>query len=435
MIHLANVLVAAGPDLAEAIFARLADNGYKGGVAVSADEVLASAGSERPDVVLVGPGLADTAPLDLLRRLKACPPDEQAPVLFLADSRANEAEGLAAGADDSLQIDAGDDTLLARLRPLVRLATMHAEVYRRAAVAEQFGLAIGTSIPAPTLDGIRLLLAGPDVNDVELMLAELGDVTVCANPFEAEDQLTEHQFDAAILDPRSQAPDYLDLCAHIRNNPRLFNLPVVLLAEEDRPDTAEAHRRGATRVISRPADPVLLRAAVTALVRRQRLRWIIRTLLQSTLGEQTRDTLPAVYSRAFLQRYLDTVLHEAAARNRHLSVLFFYAPNVEGIHDQFGEDASQHLLLQLGQWISGLVRAEDMTARYGINEFCVVLPDTPLAEAQVVMHRISGVLAYTDFAVKEVYQPVKVWVQAGGAEARPDDDVASLVARARRNLG
>jgi len=52
----------------------------------------------------------------------------------------------------------------------------------------------------------------------------------------------------------------------------------------------------------------------------------------------------------------------------------------------------------------------------------------------VVMHRIAGVLAYTDFAVREVYQPVKVWVQVGCTDARNDDTVASLLARGRRNL-
>ncbi len=434
MVHLANVLVAGEPALAKDVRARLEASGYQGAVAASAGEALDLAGSRPPDVVLVGPALPDASGLDLLRQLKDGRAAHKAPILALCETADAEAEALAAGADDTLRLPVLDDALFARLRPLVRLSTMHGEIFRRAGIANDFGLSVATDLPAPTLDGIRLLLAGPDVNDVELMLAELGDVTVCANPFEAEDQLTEHQFDAAILDPHGQVFDYLDLCAHIRNNPRLFNLPVVILSQNGI-DVAEAHRRGASRVLERDSVPVLLRPAVTALVRRQRLRWTIRSLLQGTLADQTRDALPAVYSRAFLQRYLETTLLEAKRRQRHLSVLFFYVPNVEGIHEQFGEEASQHLMLQVGQWISGLVRAEDVTARYGINEFCVVLPDTPLDEAQVVMHRISGVLAYTDFAVKEVYQPVKVWVQSGGDAAREGDDIAALVARARRFLG
>jgi two-component system cell cycle response regulator len=50
------------------------------------------------------------------------------------------------------------------------------------------------------------------------------------------------------------------------------------------------------------------------------------------------------------------------------------------------------------------------------------------------MHRIAGVLAYTDFAVRDVYQPVKVWVQVGCTDAQDGDTVAALLARARRNI-
>ena len=53
----------------------------------------------------------------------------------------------------------------------------------------------------------------------------------------------------------------------------------------------------------------------------------------------------------------------------------------------------------------------------------MVLPDTPLAEAETVIHRIAGVLTYTDFAVREVYQPVKLWVQVGATDAQPGDEV------------
>jgi two-component system cell cycle response regulator len=75
-----------------------------------------------------------------------------------------------------------------------------------------------------------------------------------------------------------------------------------------------------------------------------------------------------------------------------------------------------------------------MTARFEADEFCVVLPDTPKEEADIVMHRISGVLAYTDFAVLGVFQPVKAWVRAGAASLRPDDTMATLIARARATV-
>ena len=101
---------------------------------------------------------------------------------------------------------------------------------------------------------------------------------------------------------------------------------------------------------------------------------------------------------------------------------------------QFGDEAGAHLTRQLAQWITTLVRAEDLTAHYAEHDFCVSLPDTSLQEADIVMNRIAGILSHTDFAVPEVYQPVTVAVEIGMAGLEPEDTVESLIARARESL-
>jgi two-component system cell cycle response regulator len=104
------------------------------------------------------------------------------------------------------------------------------------------------------------------------------------------------------------------------------------------------------------------------------------------------------------------------------------------MRSHFGDEPARLLMRQLGQWVTGLVRAEDPTARFAEAEYCVVLPDTPLAEAEVVMHRIAGILSTTDFAIPDIYQPIRVWVQVGAAAAKPGDDPEQLYARARASL-
>ena len=170
------------------------------------------------------------------------------------------------------------------------------------------------------------------------------------------------------------------------------------------------------------------------MVRRQRLRWSIRTALGETLQEATKDAATGIYTRAFLDAYLADEVAFATSHGRHLSIMFFRVPDIEGVRQRFGDEQAEHLRLQVAQWITGLLRGEDLTARYEENEFCVVLPDTPKDEAEIVMNRIAGVLAYTDFAVVEVYQPVKVWVRVGSADLQPDDSVDELVRRARQNI-
>ena len=119
---------------------------------------------------------------------------------------------------------------------------------------------------------------------------------------------------------------------------------------------------------------------------------------------------------------------------KHLTLAVFRFPAIVTVGEEFGQDAGDHLMRQMAQWITGLVRVEDVTAHEDGYDFYLALPDTPIAEARMVLHRIAGVLAYTDFAVEEVYRPIQVEVLMGFAELEPDDTAETLAERARANV-
>lgn len=433
MIRLANVLIVDdNSSRAEALVLRLGRGGYHAAVACTAADGLRHARLEHPDLVLVvSPAAGD--PISFGGDLKADTDSGDIPVIVLAETVTPElcSCALASGFDDVIATHCDDEELFARMRPLVRLATMHAELRHRAQIAQTFGIAARARVAGPENASPAILLIGDEAAHLRSVLADAGDITLSDNLYEAEGLLTQRNFDAALIAFGTEPEGLLGFCSQVRNNPRLFNLPMVVLSDAE---TADAYRRGATRVLPHPTDPVVLHSVMLTLVRRQQLRWSIRGALNDSLQGTTRDAVTGAYGRAFLDAYLANRLDVAKTQNRHLAVVFFASPNVEGVRRQFGDDAALHLTQQVGQWITGLLRAEDLTAAYGPGEFCVVLPDTPLAEAEVVMHRIAGVLAYTDFAVREVYQPVKVWVQVGCTDSRDDDSMASLLARARCNI-
>lgn len=428
MIRLANVIVVHAESAAvETMTARLSHNGYHAQHAVDHDQVLRLAGQERPDLILVGDGSGAT--------LKADPALADIPMVLLTDAVTAQAaeQAYAAGLDDAVSPAYDDVELFSRLRPLVRLATMHSELRLRAEAARPFGLSIAERLTAR--EGARpcVLVVGTDRDGVAAVLGTSAEVVSSVNLYDAESLLEHRNFDAAVLTAEGDPEAGLAFVSQVRNNPRLFNLPMVVLTDKGTA-AAEIYRRGASRVLVRPMDAGILRAAVLSMVRRQQLRWSIRGALFESLTEATRDPLTGVYGRAFLESYLERRLSGAKQHHRHLAVVLFSVPNVEGVRAHFGDDAAEHLAQQLGQWITGLLRAEDLTAVYGRNQFCVVLPDTPTVEAEVVMHRIAGVLAYTDFAVREVYQPIKVWVQVACTDARTDDTVETLLARVQGKL-
>ncbi len=434
MIRLANVIVAhADTGAAETILARLSHNGYHALHAASRQRVLELAKDEHPDLILVGDVGEDAIGLGADLKQEAMLAD--IPMVLLVEKVTADAAERAydAGLDDTLSMHDDDVELLSRLRPLVRLATMHAELRHRSFAARGFGVTARERASVP--EGTRpcILVVGHDHDGVGAMLGASAEVIHSSNLYDAESLLEHRNFDAAVVTTDGELENYLAFTSQVRNNPRLFNLPMVLVVDKG-VSAAEVYRRGASRVLSRPFDSGMLRASVLSMVRRQQLRWAIRAALFESLKEETHDPLTGAYSRAFLDSYLGERLEIAKTHDRHLAVVFFYIPNIEGVRSHFGDDAAEHLAQQLGQWITGLLRAEDMTSLYAKNQFCVVLPDTPTVEAEVVMHRIAGVLAYTDFAVREVYQPVKVWVQVACTDAKTTDTLETLLARVQAKL-
>lgn len=446
MIHLANILIAdADAAAAQELLRELRAHGYDGRTVPSVEAVLGTVQQEQPDLILVCSHLNGGDAFEMASALRAIPSCVDIPICLLTDRRAADirTRGLAYGLDDVLAPPFDQPKLVSRLRPLVRLSIMQAELRRRAAIAHSFGVEVSPDIPRPTTEtGYSVLLVGPATAGLEAQLSGAA-VALAADPGAAEEALGGGNFDVAILGPGEDRDRYLELCAQIRNNPRLFNLPVLFVGDAGRAVEAAAYRHGASGYLVTPADPREMVSWVLGLVRRQRLRWAIREALGRTLDEPTRDAATNVYRRAFLDRYLPDRVDFAGGHGRHLTIMFFRLPEVDSIARQldgaglglpFGEEQADHLRLQVAQWITSLLRGEDLTVRYDENEFCVVLPDTPKDEAEIVMNRIAGVLAYTDFAVKEVYQPVKVWVRAAAADLQPGDTAASLIERARRDI-
>lgn len=440
MIHLANMLLVLADDAAARDLHRtLQACSYNGPLVSSGAAALDAARMRRPDVVVIGEHPEDMTALELVAALKDDPATRDLPLcLLVRDWRVERlAEFLAAGIDDALPWPVDDAILAQRLRPLVRLSTMRAELALRAASARRLGAPVADTVETEHARPSLLVVGGAsDVGLVRSAVEDAMDIQAVETLTAADSALDDAIFDGMVIAASGSAEPALDACVQIRRNPRLFNLPVVLLTEaEALGDPARAYIMGASQVLGRGARRDEIRWAVGATVRRQQTRWAIRRALGRTHAPAlASELLPDLYGKAFLHAYLEDRLAAADAQEKHLSVIRFSFGGVAPVEDEFGAAAARHLSQQLGQWLLSLTRAEDMPAALGPADFVVVLPDTPLDEAEVVMHRIAGVIGHTDFAVQDVYAVVQVSPRARAAAARPGDSAANLLARAAADV-
>jgi two-component system cell cycle response regulator len=96
-------------------------------------------------------------------------------------------------------------------------------------------------------------------------------------------------------------------------------------------------------------------------------------------------------------RYLRDALHREAKRavryGRPLSVLFVDLDGFKRVNDTHGHLCGSRTLVEAGMLLRACARESDVVARYGGDEFVIVLPDTPSAGAMVVARRMRDRLA------------------------------------------
>ena len=241
-------------------------------------------------------------------------------------------------------------------------------------------------------DATRVLIVQAESSErafQKSLFAEAGmSVIEASSGAEVLDFLATDRPDLVVLGRALPDMDGLDLLPSLKSNELEF-LPV--LVASNRGETAERVRGlqlGADDYISRPCDPAELLARVRALLRTKQTHDRIRKL-QATLEQMVvNDPLTGLHNRRYL---MDRLLQEMQRSDRHGEPLAFAMLDLDSfrpINDQYGHVIGDKVLRAVGNAIAKSIRVSDIAARYGGDEFGVILPQTPPEGAMRVCERL-----------------------------------------------
>jgi diguanylate cyclase (GGDEF)-like protein len=100
------------------------------------------------------------------------------------------------------------------------------------------------------------------------------------------------------------------------------------------------------------------------------------------------DDLTKLFNSRYLNLYLSREIKRCKRHGSPISVIFLDLDGFKNVNDQYGHLAGSRTLTEVGGILSHSVRETDTIARYGGDEFVVVLPETPPAGAFVIAERI-----------------------------------------------
>ena len=142
----------------------------------------------------------------------------------------------------------------------------------------------------------------------------------------------------------------------------------------------------------------------------------------------TNDELTKVFNRRYAMTYLDKVFAELKRHHENFVVVLADIDHFKSINDRFGHPAGDEVLRRFSAVIKQQLREVDTVARFGGEEFLIMLPKTKELEAKAIIQRLCEVVAEQSFDFDN--QIINVTSSFGLAYYKVGDTVEKLIERA-----
>lgn len=154
----------------------------------------------------------------------------------------------------------------------------------------------------------------------------------------------------------------------------------------------------------------------------------VEVLAQEVYKMALLDPLTGLFNRRYIEQRLEDEIARSQRHGRPLSVILFDLDEFKQVNDTYGHPVGDALLKAFAERLSKATRGSDASARYGGDEFLVVLPECKPENVQPVLKRLDGI------RVEIEGRSLSVATSAGWAEFLPGETAKELLARADAEL-
>ncbi|MDB4970768.1 MAG: hypothetical protein JWN44_6457 [Myxococcales bacterium] len=262
-----------------------------------------------------------------------------------------------------------------------------------------------------------------------LLLESEGYTVVTASTLAAaRERVAREAFDLLLVDKNLPDGSGLELAGDLAAAPADCEL-MIMTGYASFGSAVEAMRHGVADYVEKPFDRDDLLARIartmkTLTLKRHNSELVAELRHKNAVLEQLSivDPLTQLYNHAYFHDSLDREVRRAARQNGSFAVIMIDLDGFKAVNDGFGHRTGDEVLHRFADGLRGRhrraadltfrLREHDVAARYGGDEFAVILPDTPKAGAAVLAERLR--LQYERAPLHES-QPVALTLSLGVA--------------------
>lgn len=158
----------------------------------------------------------------------------------------------------------------------------------------------------------------------------------------------------------------------------------------------------------------------------------LRSHLQETQQQAYKDALTGIPNRYAYEVRLSEEIARCRRYGTDLCMIVWDIDKFKAVNDNYGHAGGDRVLKVIAETLSACIRETDFLARFGGEEFILLLPETSLESTQQVAVKLCETVAETPFHFRD--SGVRVTISGGFAQLHKDETSASLFERADKAL-
>ena len=267
----------------------------------------------------------------------------------------------------------------------------------------------------------------PNVLVLQQALNSIGyNISVAFDGEMALDLIPKTKPDLILLDVMMPGVNGFEVCKLLKKDPTVKDIPVIFITAMGMPkDVLEGFEAGAVDYITKPFN-------LQEVCARVKTHLTLSAAIKKLIQDSETDSLTGLFNRRTFMKKVENEAMRFKRNKKPFSLLFADIDFFKKINDTYGHAAGDEILIYISNILNTEKREIDQVARWGGEEFLILLPETNLEGAILQGNKVRELISAKPIIHEG--QEIQITMSFGVSEYSKDTNIEKTIDQADQRL-